>query len=80
MRGRPVLYKGMVARCIVSLVRKTNAVRAMAILHAGPRNVLREQRNLKVIPSALKISMPTILNLARKAGLELKVGRPSKAA
>ena len=79
-RGRPVVYKGNVRKHIVGLVRQHNASGAQAILNAGPRTALAQERNLTLVPKALGISLPTILKFAKAAGVELHRGRPSKAA
>lgn len=78
--GRPVVYKGNVARHIAGLVSKHNASHARAILNASPRSPLRSSRNVKLVPKALGISLPTVIKIAKAAGVELHRGRPAKAA
>ena len=58
-RGRPVVYKGRLARHIVALVRKHGTMGAQAVL-AG---------------EGTKISRPTMSKLAKCAGVELRLGR-----
>ena len=76
-RGRPVLYKGALAAHVVSLVRKHNARNALFICHAKAGTELAAKRNSKLIPSALNISMPSILKLAKASGIILHRGRPT---
>ncbi|RDJ34939.1 MAG: hypothetical protein DWQ19_08885 [Crenarchaeota archaeon] len=79
-RGRPTVYTGNVAKHIASLVKKFNGVQAREILNAGPKTELAKQRNLKLVPKALNISLPTIYKLAEKAGVKLERGRPAEKA
>jgi hypothetical protein len=79
-RGRPHSFNNKVRRHIASLVRKTNATVAHAILTAPADSELGQQRNLNIVPDALDISYPTVVGYANAAGVELKRGRPSVAA
>ncbi len=79
-RGRPRKYTGNVARHIAGLVNKLTAVHAREALNAGPKNSLRTMRNLKCVPKALGISMPTVLKIAAEHKVVLHPGRPAKAA
>jgi hypothetical protein len=65
-RGRPPVYTGEVATKIAELVRKHNASHALRILRArfGTK----------------KLSMPTVLKIAKAHGVELKLGRPTVKA
>jgi len=79
-RGRPKVYTGNVAKHIVGLVRKHGATKARAILNAANGSPEAKMRSSKTVPNPLGISMPTVLGLAKAAGVVLKRGRPRKAA
>lgn len=85
-RGRPAVYKGNVVKHIVALAAKYNASNARKILNANPKSrsaVERElagKRNLKLVPKALGISLPTIGKFCEAASVELHRGRPAKVA
>ena len=78
-RGRPPKYVGNVKKHIVSLVKQHGATGARAILNAAVRTKLGKQRNVKLVPKPLGISMPTLLGLAKAAGVKLHRGRPKAA-
>ena len=65
--GRPVKYKGRLARHIVSLAVAHSALQARRILNANGRS------------EALGMSMPTILKLVVNAGKSLPLGRRAAA-
>jgi hypothetical protein len=77
--GRPIVYRPNTNRDrhIAKLISNFSALTAQKILNAGSENDLRLHRNLDLIPESLGISYPTILKIARRHGLKLKVGRPS---
>lgn len=81
--GRPRKYMA-IAHKIASLVEKYNAKQAMEILNLpkSPIGMKKAQRALwnerksLGITGPLGISYPTIIKLAKEAGIELMVGRP----
>lgn len=75
--GRPLKYTGNVAAHAVGLVRRFNATRALAILNAENGTEDAALRSAKTVPAPLGISMPTLLGMAKRAGVTLKVGRPA---
>lgn len=83
-RGRPEKYTGTVKTYIGKLVGVYGATYAREILNAAGRDAVsvynKSLRNLTLVPDALGISMPTVLKIAHKAGVELHAGRPAKAA
>ena len=81
-RGRPVVYKGKLAKHIASLTRKHGATGARNILQAEAGSALAAMRSEKMVPEGLGISLPTILKIAKAQGVVLKRGRRngSKAA
>lgn len=76
-RGRPAVYKGNVVSHIVGLVRSHGATNARRILNAEVGSEDAALRSAKTVPAPLGISMPTILKMAKAAGVELKRGRPA---
>lgn len=84
--GRPPKYTGHLKRHIAKLIREYNASGAKSILNADVNSPLTEvrlnaqKRNLTLIPEPLGISQPTLTNIARWAGIELRRGRPAKVA
>lgn len=80
-RGRPVLYVGNQAKHIAGLAKRYGAQKAQRILNANlkARGVEEREmaglRNLKLVPDALGISLPTIYKLAAANGVEFKLGR-----
>ena len=78
--GRPVKYKGNLAKHIVALVKEHNASTAQEILNASPRSKVGKLRNLTLVPQPLGISKPTLGKLAQAAGVSHRRGRPSVAA
>ena len=83
-RGRPKLYTGKVAQYIAKLVNTYGATHARSILNAAGRDAVsiynKGLRDLKLVPEALGISMPTVLKIAKENGVELHPGRPAEAA
>lgn len=77
-RGRPVVYapKSALGKHITKLVKEHTASGAVAILNAKKS----ELRNAELVPSALGISMPTVLKIAKANGVKLHRGRPALAA
>ena len=84
--GRPPKYKGNVKKHIVVLIRKHGLTGARRILNAkaSARNKvereLAKQRNAKLVPAPLGISMPTLGGFASEAKVKVTMGRPRKAA
>lgn len=74
MRGRPVVYKDNLAKVIVATVQKHGLTGAVQVLGDG----VQVKAGTKKQP--LKVSMGTLIKLAKQAGLTFKRGRPSKAA
>ena len=81
--GRPVKYKGRLARHIVSLAVAHSALQARRILNANGRSAASRElvalRSATIVPEALGISMPTILKLVVNAGKSLPLGRRAAA-
>lgn len=75
-KGRPPVYTGKVKSHILSLIRKHGLTHARRILMAETDTLLADERNLKIVPNALSISMPTLSKFADEAGIERKMGRP----
>jgi len=84
-RGRPPVYTGQIRNQIVSLLKKQkNATRVRAILSSrnGVVGIKKtEQADAKVrkalgVEKPVSISMPTLLGIAAKAGIDLQRGRP----
>ena len=74
--GRPSVYTGNVKKHIVGLIRKYGATGARNILNAEEGTENYALRNVKLIPNALGISLPTLGKFAAEAGVELHRGRP----
>lgn len=74
MRGRPVMYKDNLAKVVVQAVQKHGL--------SGAREVLSEGVQVKAgtKKQSLKVSMGTLIKLAKQAGLTFKRGRPKKEA
>ena len=66
-RGRPVEFKGQLNRHIVSVVRRLG-------------NATLARQALAAENPPISISMPTLLNRVKAAGIELTRGRPVKEA
>lgn len=75
--GRPSVYVGNVKRHIQTLIRKHGLTGARARLNASSRSKLAKDRSLKLVPSPLGISMPTLGKLAEEAAIVLHRGRPA---
>lgn len=75
MRGRPPKYFGNVAKHIAGLARRHGQLGAQEILNAPAGSELGAKRNLKLVPKALGISLPTIAKLASRAGVKFELGR-----
>ena len=74
-RGRPKVYKGNVVKHIASLVKRYGASGARAILNADAGTDAAAKRSAVTVPNALGISLPTILGIAKDAGVKLERGR-----
>ncbi len=74
-RGRPKLYTGKRFEHIVELVREHGALKTTEILRAPGNRCISRLRDKRVFPSALPISFPTILRIAKDGGLVLSLGR-----
>ena len=82
-RGRPAVYTGEVETKIVSLLKQTgSATETRKILKTEnwvKTKAGQERVSVRVAIGFVKhvnISMPTLLNLAARNGVELQVGRP----
>jgi hypothetical protein len=78
--GRPPVYVGKIAKYIVKLIKTHNASNARKILAARSNSKLVQYRDLELVPSPLRVSMPTLCKLAKNAGVSHGRGRPAKAA
>lgn len=74
-RGRPKLYNGTQFDKIVEMVKAHGALKTTESLRSRANSKLSELRDSRVFPKALPISFPTVLRIAKDAGIELKVGR-----
>lgn len=84
-RGRPAVYTGKkFLGHVATLVKNHGASQAREILNAEPGSDLAAQRSASLVPVGLGISLPTVLKIAKSAGVKLKRGRragsKSKAA
>ena len=75
--GRPAVFTGKVKKHIVSLVRRYGLTGARKRLAAENSTELSNDRNKKVVPNPLKISMPTLAKFAAEDEVEVPQGRPS---
>lgn len=81
-RGRPPLYFGVRKEAIVSLLKDHGASRTMEILNTKTtKKSSKETLALAAlrpasIKEALTISLPTLLGMAKEAGIKLQRGRP----
>jgi len=87
-RGRPPVFTGNVKKRIVKLLKQHgNSTHVEAILESrngvvGVSKAERENAALRKaagIEKPIKISQPTLLKIAKEAGVELQRGRPSLA-
>jgi len=79
-RGRPAIYVGETEQKIVSLLKKVgNASVTRKILSGKGGNLksFAEQRKAAGFEKPVRISMPTLLNLAERNNVALQVGRPA---
>jgi len=74
-RGRPPVYTGNRLSTIVEMVKEHGALKTTNILRADGRQKLADLRDQRVFPKRLSISMPTVLRLAKDAGVQLSRGR-----
>lgn len=74
-RGRPKLYNGTQFDKIVEMIKSHGALKTTESLRSRAKSKAAELRDQRVFPNALKISFPTVLRIAKDAGVELKVGR-----
>ncbi len=76
--GRPPVYTNRVRRHIATLIRRHGLTGAMRRLNADNNDDLACERNNKIVPEPLGISMPTLSKIKREFGLVVKQGRPKK--
>lgn len=78
-RGRPQIFKGNLAKAIVKSIRSIGLTKTRQVFEEkGLPVVEKVGEKAKVIK--MKVSMPTLGVLAKRAGVELKRGRPEKVA
>lgn len=78
-RGRPQIFKGNLAKAIVSSIRKIGLTKTRAVFaNEGLPVVQKVGESAQIIK--MKVSMPTLGTLAKRAGVKLYRGRPEKVA
>lgn len=73
--GRPARFEGAELKEVVNLITSHGLTDTRAILAANGRSKLSKQRDLKVFPKPVSVSMPTLGTIASEAGIQLFRGR-----
>ena len=72
--GRPAVFTGSLEKAIVKVIKANGLTGARVLLES-----VGVQRKPGTAKTPLKISLPTLAKLAKRAGIELKRGRPKAA-
>jgi hypothetical protein len=80
-RGRPRAFEPAVERHVAALLRKFgSATVVQKILAAAKGTKFFEHRDAKLIPTPIKVTLPTITKVAERAEITLTKGRRSAEA